>query len=138
MGERLAVPEVGVTQTVIGENAEEMMARDPLLSSLDPKVFREVKNSLRVEKFETDQNIFQAGVIATSLALILSGDVKIGNSVLGKGHCIGQEALFKNTRYKTDYTAASPCEIAFVGHEEIQRLILENSVRKECGRGDVF
>lgn len=138
MGERLAVPESGETQTVIGSSAEEMMSRDPLLSSLDPRVFREVRNGLRTEKFEQNQAVFEAGQPATRLALVLSGDVRVGEKTLGRGHCLGQEALFKNTVYRATCAAAGPCEVAFVDGEQIQRLILENSVRREAGRGDVF
>lgn len=64
--------------------------------------------------------------------------MKIGQKTLGSGHCIGQEALFKNTYFREDYIAATACELALVEREQIQRLILENSVRRECGRGDVF
>ena len=138
MGERLAVPEAGEARTVIGTSAEEMMSRDPLLSSLDPRVFRDVKNGLKVEKFEQNKAIFEADQPATRLALVLSGEVLVNGKTLGRGHCLGQEALFKDTVHRASCTAATPCEVAFVDREQIRRLILENSVRREAGRGDVF
>jgi voltage-gated potassium channel len=106
-----------------------LVAKLPLFSELDASVIASIARLLRPRTIPRDAVIVRKGEAGHSMFFVLSGEVEVhvppASVRLGAGTYFGEIALITDGPRSATVTAAWPCELLELGHDDFQRVCNE-------------